>query len=144
MTSLGFPGPFRVFVGPFRPETPETDWDDKPELPKLVIPVRFGFSWPKKGGKTRKRNGMTSLGSPGVSSQQGFLTEKGRENPKRTGMTGLGSPDVSSQSVSGFSSRKGGGKPGSGLGSQALGTTSVSSQSCSFRCCRKWLGKPRN
>ena len=85
MTSLGFPGPFRVFVGPFRPETPETDWDDKPELPKLVIPVRFGFSWPKKGGKTRKRNGMTSLGSPGVSSQSvsGFFDRKGLGKPKK-------------------------------------------------------------
>ena len=44
MTSLGFPGLsslFRVFVGPFRPENPEEDWDYNPGLPGLVIPVRF-------------------------------------------------------------------------------------------------------
>ena len=63
MTSLGFLGlssqsvsrffapfrpeprnrPFWVFVGPFRPENPKTDWEDKPGLPRVVIPVRFGF-----------------------------------------------------------------------------------------------------
>ena len=46
MTSLGFPGmssqSIWVFFGPFRPEKPETDWDDKPGLPRVVIPVRFG------------------------------------------------------------------------------------------------------
>ena len=31
------------FVGAFRPENPETDWDDKPGFPRLVIPVQFGF-----------------------------------------------------------------------------------------------------
>ena len=34
------------FFGPFRPENPETDWDDKPGLPRGVIPVRFVFVWP--------------------------------------------------------------------------------------------------
>ena len=37
MTSLGFPGlssqPVAGFFGPFRPENPETDWDDEPGLP---------------------------------------------------------------------------------------------------------------
>ena len=46
---------------------------------RRVIPVRFWVFWPKMGGKTRKRSGMTSLGSPGVSPQSvsGFLAEKG-------------------------------------------------------------------
>jgi len=58
-----------VFFGCFRPENPETDWDDKPGLPRLVIPVRFG---PFRdfvalfGQKTPKRIGMTSLGFPGL------------------------------------------------------------------------------
>ena len=47
MTSLGFPGlssqSVSGFFGPFRPENPETDWDDKPGLPRRVIPVRFRF-----------------------------------------------------------------------------------------------------
>ena len=30
-----------VVFGLFRPENPETDWDDKPGLPRVVIPVRF-------------------------------------------------------------------------------------------------------
>ncbi len=46
MTNLGFPGLSSQSVlsifGLFRPENPETDWDDKPWLPSLVIPVRFG------------------------------------------------------------------------------------------------------
>ena len=46
MTSLGFPGlssqSISGFFGPFRPEKPETDWDDKPGLPRVVIPVGFG------------------------------------------------------------------------------------------------------
>ena len=73
MTSLGFPGlssqsvlgffgPFRpenpetdwddklglprVIIRFFRPENPKTDWDDKPGLPRVVIPIRFGFFWP--------------------------------------------------------------------------------------------------
>ncbi len=47
MTSLGFPGltsqSVSGFCGPFRPENPQTDWDDKPGLPRLVIPVCFGI-----------------------------------------------------------------------------------------------------
>ena len=46
MTSLGFqgchPNPFRVFVALFGQKNPETDWDDKPGLPRVVIPLRFG------------------------------------------------------------------------------------------------------
>ena len=45
MTSLGFPGlssqSASGLFGPFRPENPKTDWDDKPGLPRVVIPVRF-------------------------------------------------------------------------------------------------------
>ena len=46
MTNLGFPGlssqSVAGFLGPFLPENPKTDWDDKPVLPKVVIPVHFG------------------------------------------------------------------------------------------------------
>ena len=45
MTSLGFPGlscrSVSGILRPFRPENPETCWDDKPGLPKLVIPLHF-------------------------------------------------------------------------------------------------------
>ena len=37
---------------------------------------------------------------------QGFLAEKGQKTPKRTVITSLGSPGLSSQSVSGLSGRK--------------------------------------
>ena len=83
------------------------DWDDKPGLPRLVIPVGFGVFPARLGQKNPKRTGMTSLGSPGVSSQSvsGFLrpfsTKKTRNG--QTGMTRLGFPGLSSQSVSGFS-----------------------------------------
>ena len=52
---------------------------------------------------------MTTLGSQACypSPFWRFLAEKGPKNPKRTGMTTLGSPDLSSQSVSVFSGRKG-------------------------------------
>ena len=60
MTNLGFPGlssqSVSGFFGPFRPENLETDWDDKPGLPRLVIQVRFRVFWPFS---TRKpRNGL--------------------------------------------------------------------------------------
>ena len=80
MTSLGFPGlssqSVSRFFGPFRPENPETDWDDKPGLPRVVIPVCFVFL-AFFGQKTLKRIGMTSLGFPGLSSQSisGFFME---------------------------------------------------------------------
>ena len=55
------PGLFRLVIpvrfrvfGPVWPENPETDWDDKPGLPRLVIPVRFGVFWPKWARKKRK------------------------------------------------------------------------------------------
>ena len=41
--SEGHPNPFQGFLALFRPEKPETDWDDKLGLPRVVIPVRFGF-----------------------------------------------------------------------------------------------------
>ncbi len=30
---------------------PETDWDDKPGKPRLVIPILFGVFWPKRAKK---------------------------------------------------------------------------------------------
>ena len=47
---------------------------------------------------------------------QGFLAEKGQKSPQRAGMTSLGSPGLSSQSASGFSGRKGPNKNRKGLG----------------------------
>ena len=82
MTTLGSPGlssqSILGFSGRKRPNNAETDWDDNLGKPRLVItPFRR------------------------------FLAEQGQKNPKRTGMTTLGSPGLSSQSVSGFSGRKG-------------------------------------
>ena len=51
---------------------PETDRDDTPGEPRLVIPVHFGFFGPRRAGKTPKRTGMTILGSTGLSSQSVF------------------------------------------------------------------------
>ena len=48
------PSPFRVFLCSFRPENPEADWDDKPGLPRLVIPARCGFLLALFGQKTLK------------------------------------------------------------------------------------------
>ena len=45
--------PFQDFW-PFSVRKPETDLDDKPGLPRLVIPVRFGFFWPFSARKPRK------------------------------------------------------------------------------------------
>ena len=61
MTSLGFPGlssqSVSGFSGTFRPENPEMDWDDKKlGLPRVVIPLRFGFLWPFSARKTQ--NGL--------------------------------------------------------------------------------------
>ena len=39
-----------------RPENPETDWDDKPGLPRLVIPVRPEGFWPFSARKPQ--NGL--------------------------------------------------------------------------------------
>ncbi len=136
---------------------PETDWDDKPGMPRLVIiPVRFGVFWPANGKKTLKRTGRTSLGSPGLSSQSvsgfsggkglkipkrtgmtrlweahpnpfgGFLAENGQNTLKRTGMTSLASPGLSSQSVLRFSGRKGLHKP-KRTGMTSLGIPGLSS-----------------
>ena len=61
MTSLGFPGlssqSVSGFFGAVRPENPETDWDDeKLGLPRVVIPVDFGFLLALFGQKPR--NGL--------------------------------------------------------------------------------------
>ena len=70
MTSLGFLGlssqSVSGFFGPFWPENPETDWDDKPGLPKLVVQGRFRVFLALFGQKAPKRSGMTSLGFPGL------------------------------------------------------------------------------
>ena len=70
MTSLGFPGlssqSVSGFPSPFRPKNRETDWDDTPGVPGLVIPVRFRVFPAFFGQKTPKRTGMTRLGSPGL------------------------------------------------------------------------------
>ena len=102
---------------------PETDWEDKPGKPRFVIPVCFGVFWPKRA-KNPKRNGMTSLGRPGLSQSVsgfsgrkaptktrngqaweaeachpspfwGFLAEKGQKHAKRIGMTSLVFPSLS-------------------------------------------------
>ena len=66
MTSLGFPGlssqSVSGFFGPFRPENSETDWDDKPGLPRVVIPVRFKVFWPFSARKPRNGLGWASQG----------------------------------------------------------------------------------
>ena len=63
MTSLGFPGlssqSVSGFLGPFWPENPETDWNDKPGLPRFVIPIRFGFFGPFRP-ENLKRTCVTS------------------------------------------------------------------------------------
>ena len=88
MTSLGSPKVSSQSVSGFLAEkgreNRETDWDDTPGEPRRVIPVRFEVFWPKRAGKTWKRTGMTSLGTPGVSSQSVsfFGPKKGRENPQ--------------------------------------------------------------
>ena len=88
MTSLGFPGlssqSVSRFVGPFRPENPETDWDDKPGFPRVVIPIHFAFLSPFSARRARKQTGMTSLGFPVLSSQSisGFFGPLRPEKPE--------------------------------------------------------------
>ena len=97
MTSLGFPGLSTQSVSGFLvsslPENSETDWDDKLGLPRVVIPVRFGFYWDDKPGLPRVvipvRFGC-------------FLALFGQKTPKQTGMTSLGFLGLSSQSISRF------------------------------------------
>ena len=92
MTSLGFPGlssqSVSGFFGPVRPENTKTDWDDKPGLPRFVIPVRFEVIWQFSARKNPKR--------------KVFVAFFGQKTPKRIGMTSLGFPGLSSQSVLGF------------------------------------------
>ena len=134
MTSLGFPGchpsPFQGFLALVGQKTPKRTgmtslgflglssqsvsgvfWPlsarkpcDKPGLPRVVIPIHFGFLLALFGQKSPKRTGMTSLGFPGLSSKSVsvFLAFFGQKTPKRTGMTSLGFPGLSSQSVSRF------------------------------------------
>jgi len=56
MTTLGSPGSSSQsvlgFSGQKEPEKHETDWDDNPGKPRLVIPVRFGVFWPKNAKNT--------------------------------------------------------------------------------------------
>ena len=57
MTSLGFPGlssqSVSGFFGPFRPENPEMDWDNKLGLPRVVILIRFKVFCPFSARKPR-------------------------------------------------------------------------------------------
>ena len=102
----GFPGlssqSISGFFGPCRPENTETDWDDKPGLPKVVIPVRFGDF-----GLFRRENPETDWdnkpGLPRVVIPIRFWVfgpfQDEKTPRKRTGMTNLG---LSSQSISRF------------------------------------------
>ena len=106
MTSLGFPGlssqSISGFCGYFWPEKPETDWDEKPGLPRVVIPVRaFLFFCRPENPET---DWDDKLGLPRVVIPVRFWVfgPFRPENPKQTGMTNLGFPGFSSQSVSGF------------------------------------------
>ena len=64
--------------------------------------------WPKRATKTRNGRWQAwEAQACHPSPFRGFLAQKCHKNPKRTGMTSLGSPGLSSQSVSGFSGRKG-------------------------------------
>ena len=135
MTNPGLPGlssqSVSVFLCYFRPENPKTDWDDKPGLPRVVIPVRFKVFWPFFGQKTPKRTEMTSLGFLGLSSQSvsGFFASfRPEKTPKRIGMTSLGFPGLSSQSISGFSALFGQ-KTLKPTGMTSLGFSGLSSQS---------------
>ena len=60
VTALGSPGLSSLFVsGFFWPriaKNTETDWDDNPGKPRLVIPIRFGVFWLKRA--TKVRNGL--------------------------------------------------------------------------------------
>ena len=101
MTRLGSPGvsPRSVsgFFGPFRPENPETDWDDKPGLPRCVIPVHFRFFLTKieksrlapkniPNGYFYKKNSTAELEVQLIV----FFIKQLRKKRKRTGMTRLG------------------------------------------------------
>ena len=96
MTSLGFPGlsskSVSGFLGVFRPENPETDWDDKPGLPRLVIPVGLGFFVPFSARKPRNGLGRQAWASQAShpSPFRDFLALFGQKTPKRIGMTSLG------------------------------------------------------
>ncbi len=105
MTNLGFPGlssqSISGFLGPFRPENPKTDWDDKPGLPRVVIPVRFGFFWPRSARKPQNELGGQAWASQGChpSLFWDYVAPFGQKTPKRIGMTSLGFPGLLSQSV---------------------------------------------
>ena len=134
MTSLGFPGlssqSIPGFFGPLRPENPETDWDDKPGFPRLVIPVRFGCFvgpfWPEKPETDwDDKPGLPRLVIPGQAwasqachpSRFGFFVALfGQKTPKQNGVTSLGFPGLSSQSLSVFVWPFSARKPRSGLG----------------------------
>ena len=112
MTTLGSPGlssqSVLGFSGRKGPKNLETDWDDNPGKPRLVIPVRFGDFWPKKT-ENPKTDWDDNPGKPNlvIPVHLGFFGPKRvKKHPKRTGMTTLGSPSLSSQFVSGFFGRK--------------------------------------
>ena len=113
-----------VFFGPLRPENPKTDWDDKPGLPRVVIPVCFkvfGSVWPENpetdwdpGSVSQSVSGIFGPFRPESPKTDwddkpglprvvipGFFAPF-EKTPKQTGITSLGFPRLSSQSVSGY------------------------------------------
>jgi len=117
MTTLGSPGlssqSVLGFSGRKGSINPEMDWDDNPRKPRLVIPILFRVFWPKRSTRKQKRTGMTTQGSPGLSSQSvsGFSGRKRPKKPETDWDDNPGRPSLSSQSVSGFSGRKGPNNP---------------------------------
>ena len=98
---------YKPFSGRKRPRNPETDWDDKPGKPRLVIPVRFGVFCPKRA-QNPETDWDDKPGKPGLVIPVRFgVFQPKRTKQTRTGMTSLGNRGLSSQSVSGFSGRKG-------------------------------------
>ncbi len=83
MTTLGNPGlsfqSLSGFSGREGPKNLETEWDDTPGKPGLVIPIHFGLFWPKRATKHPTRTWMTTLERPGQS-VSGFSGRKGPKN----------------------------------------------------------------
>ena len=73
-----YPSPFRGFLAEKGPKKPETDWDDKPGKPRLVIPVRFRVFWPKRAKKPRNGLGWEAQACH-PSPLRGFLAERGQK-----------------------------------------------------------------
>ena len=122
MTTLGSPGlsfqSLSGFSGREGPKNLETDWDDNPGKPRLVIPVRFGVFWPNRANKNPKQTGMTTPGSPGLSSQSvsGFSGRKKKKNTETDWDDNAGKPRLVIPVHFGFFWPKRAKKPRNGLG----------------------------